>query len=211
MILFFLSACMCANSDYSDSFLPLPGRLFMIIALVDLILLLFIAHSKMEFLKRHTTFLLLSHGFIFILIQLFEYLKLPGSLFFIITCVIIFLFLLLSRYFLFVRCMAVANCIMLCGIIEKSIFGTKYYDLSLGLPALLTTLGIFVVIGLVYFNLLFKIHTILVCYIISAFLVSSITGLHMLDGNQNDTVSAIISAAIGILIMLTLIYIEFIF
>lgn len=107
--------------------------------------------------------------------------------------------------------MAVANCIMLCGIIEKSIFGTKYYDISLGLPVLLITLGIFVTVGIVYFNLLFKIHTILVCYIISAFLVSSITGLHMLDGNQNDSVSALLSAVIGILIMLTLVYIEFLF
>lgn len=191
------------------SFVPPYNLLFQILIAIDLIILLGLSKTLYKGYKNITNIILLLHGGFIIIINGIYYFNVLSIVTLLIFIFVISLFAFILKQEYLKKIILIINSVFLCGIVEKSIIGVKIFSPRFGIGIISITFLVTLVLGITKYNLLMKIHTILVCYTLASYLVSSITGIEMLSGNY-DIITFFSSFLIGLWILFSIVFYEFV-
>lgn len=201
---------LCSTSKSSQS-----NLLFSIIAVIDLILLLYVVHSGAENLKKHISFILLSHGTVISLKELFN-LSIFTSL--ILSLITILIYYNITYNTIMVRLICLINCILLVVVIKTNIVSRDIFSPIFCLRALFFTSCLIGILAITSLNVTLKIHTALVGFIVCTYILTGVAGINLLEfnttdpnGNVIENKNGLFTSMISICILLALFYIEFAF
>lgn len=181
-----------------------------VLLLIDLVFLLYCVFGPEGRFKEYTRFLLLIHGSLPVFGFIIDYFNLHTSfwIFIVAAIILIIAYYYLCRNELFVQIITIANCCLLFTIVIKSLLGSGTASNVATGTGFIIACGVFIFLGITRFEMLYKIHTIFVCYVIIAYLVDKVFKLGMLSGSK-DLTSISVTLVVGIVVFGILTYLLF--
>ncbi|WUR02073.1 putative SP-containing membrane protein [Vairimorpha necatrix] len=206
MILLLLNYIYCTEEQVSTS----SSYLYSVLIFLDLIFLLFVAHSKNKTLKKHTSFILMSHGTVLALKEIFG---LGLYLFVAVALFIAIIYYNISSNNVLLRLIYLVNSGLLTGVIFYNISDSRSVSPTFSLQIILILCGFYLLFAVIRVNILVKIHTVVVGYLLCCYFLYGMFNISLLNELKENNVHTgrVSKTFFNLFIILTLSYIEFAF